>query len=135
MDKKPVFTVKFKETDDGYTELEIGTPETEDSDGLIDLVDQLKLILDLIISKERAVRTTNDLISLQPSNKLNRLYLEDLDSVSIEYSSSGLYSMAITKGSVVRNFTVSAPVKYINTTDGGHEIYSKADPVLQNIRR
>ena len=80
MEKTPTFTVKFKEQDDGYTELEIGTPELDDSAVLAEYVEHLKTIIDLIIAKDHTARTANDLISLQPSNKMNHLYLEDRDS-------------------------------------------------------
>ena len=66
---------------------------------------------------------------------MNHLYLEDLDSLSMKYDSSGSYIMEIVKGTVVRTFAVSAPVKYVNTTDNGYEVYSDLDPVLQSIRR
>ncbi len=135
MEKTPTFTVKFKEQDDGYTELEIGTPELDDGAVLAEYVEHLKMIIDLVIAKDHTVRTANDLISLQPSNKMNHLYLEDLDSLSMKYDSSGSYIMEIVKGTVVRTFAVSAPVKYVNTTDNGYEVYSDLDPVLQSIRR
>ena len=135
MEKTPTFTVKFKEQDDGYTELEIGTPELDDGAVLAEYVEHLKMIIDLIIAKDHTVRTANDLISLQQSNKMNHLYLEDLDSLSMKYDSSGSYIMEIVKGTVVRTFAVSAPVKYVNTTDNGYEVYSDLDPVLQSIRR
>ena len=135
MEKTPTFTVKFKEQDDGYTELEIGTPELDDGAVLAEYVEHLKMIIDLIIAKDHTVRTANDLISLEPSNQMNHLYLEDTDSWSMKYDSSGSYIMEIVKGTVVRTFAVSAPVKYVNTTDNGYEVYSDLDPVLQSIRR
>lgn len=133
--KTPDIKINITEHEDGSKELIIGTPESEDLDAMLSYVDHLRTIIDLLVIKNRSVRTANDDISLQPSNRLNYLVLEDVDSIEVRYSSGGEYTMILSKGSVERTFTIASPVKYISTKHDGYEVHSSKDEALRDIRR